>query len=117
MGKKRWLYIIWVIGGIYICLVLGQSLWQLVRAGDRVSEAKNELASLQQRGQKLSDRLSQVQSPDFVEKEARDELGMQKPGETVLIVPPVNLPSPKTTGGDSNKIEANWEKWLSLFRD
>lgn len=99
-----------------MCLVLGQSLLQLYKAGYRLDEAKKELGSLQKEGKKLNDQLVEVQSPDFVEKEARDILGMQKPGETVVIVPELRLPNLKPDTSKSDKQLPNWEKWWTLFK-
>lgn len=117
MGRKKLIQLLWLGGGLYVCLVLGKSLWELSRAGGRVVQSQQQLTTLQQEGRMLSDRLKEVQTPDFVEKEARDVLGMQKPGETVLIVPTVSLPPTNNEKQDSSRPLANWEKWISLFRN
>ncbi len=116
MGKKQWIKLAWLVGGLYLCLVLGRSLWELVRAEGRVDQARVELGKLQAEGQKLKLRLDEVQTPDFVEKEARDVLGLQKPNEKVIIVPELKLPK-TPLDLDSKKVgEAIWEKWVDLFR-
>lgn len=48
---------------------------------------ESEIAKLEQQRARVSDLLKQAETPDFLEREARLRLGLQKPGETVLIVP------------------------------
>ena len=48
---------------------------------------ESEIARLEQQRSRISDILKDAETPEFLEREARLRLGLQKPGETVLIVP------------------------------
>jgi cell division protein FtsB len=59
----------------------------------------------------LQERLKYVKTEQFVEEQAKEKLGLLKPGEFFVIAPtatPLDKSLPK-------KVEPNWKKWLELF--
>ena len=91
---------------------MGVNVWKLYRAGDKVEIARKTLAEVQAEQEKLKKQLEYVQSDEFVEREAREKLGLGKPGETVVIVPTPELPpSAKASEGR----QSNWRKWWGLY--
>ncbi|MDP3770795.1 MAG: septum formation initiator family protein [bacterium] len=48
---------------------------------------EDEIARIEQQRERLTDLVEHAASPEFLEREARLRLGLQRPGETVLIVP------------------------------
>jgi len=91
----------------------GQNVWRLYKAGDRVNEARRELAQAQTENGRLEARLKEVQSPEFVEREARERLGWGREGEVVLL-----LPEQKMDNGQlkiENESKPNWRKWWDLY--
>lgn len=73
---------------------------------------KEKLVSEQKKNQFLKEHLFYVKTNQFVEKEAREKLGMSRPGEFIVI-------APTSTPLNHEKIEIdnkpNWRKWLELF--
>ena len=73
---------------------------------------RKKLATEEKRNQFLNERLFYVQTEDFVEEEAREKLGMSRPGEYTVI-------APTSTPLGHEKIEIdnkpNWRRWLELF--
>ncbi len=66
--------------------------FQLINNMRKVNKMENELNKLQQQVQKEIDRneelkeeIERVKSHDYIEKVARDELGLVKPGEILFI--------------------------------
>lgn len=107
---RDWLII--GLGGV-MAVRMGLSVVRLVRAGDRVRQAERELEAEEALGKELSEQLKYVQSDEFVEKEAREKLGLGKSGEVVVVLPILEQKSPsfaKATEGD-----ANWVKWGRLY--
>ena len=100
---------------LYFCLVLGKSLVELRQARSRVSEARETLSQAQNENEELLRRLEEVNSDEFREKEVREKLNRQLPGETVVIVPDRDFGDGES-GVETTKEMANWEKWLALFR-
>ncbi|MCX6043885.1 MAG: septum formation initiator family protein [Chloroflexi bacterium] len=62
-----------------------------------------------------------VDSDAYVQKEARDELGMAKAGDSIVIVIPSTptplIPSPEPQTETTTKVagQANWQQWFELF--
>jgi len=102
-----------LLGGIYLIIVLSKSLYQLYGAKNRLTEAEMRLEEMQKKTEELTQTLDETQTADFIEKEARDKLNMQKLGEVVLIVPEVEI---ATTEAEKVVEERNnVGKWLKVF--
>lgn len=59
----------------------------------------------------LLQQLQYVKTSDFIEKEARNKLGMVKPGEYIVIAPPPQNPEVIQV----RESLQNWQKWAKLF--
>lgn len=80
-----------LIGG---CVALVFVVTAIVREAQRrnvgaseIRAMETEIARLEQQRARMTDLLKEAEMPEFLESEARLRLGLQKPGETVLIVP------------------------------
>jgi len=63
------------------------------------------------------EQLEYVKSAEFLEKEAREKLGLAREGEVVVILPEnvEELISANQPQISENQEEPNWKKWLKLF--
>lgn len=104
----------WVVIGLVLVVRTGQNVWRLFRAGDRVNEASRELAQVQAEHDRLEARLNEVRSPEFVEREAREKLGLGREGEVMLILPDQNAGASGQMAGVRGE-EPNWKKWWDLY--
>ena len=82
----------------------------------RIETEQAKLAALRHENEKLEQRLERLKNPDYLEKVARDELGMVAPGEVSYVVVPSGVaeeelppPPPKPW------YERAWNHVLSLF--
>ena len=91
---------------------LSRNVWKLWKAGERIKDAESGVRSQELENQELQKRLAEVQSPEFIEREAREKLGLGKEGETIIVLPPQNEKS-NTQYSISN--EPNWKKWWNLY--
>lgn len=115
--KVRLISAICLIFGLYLIVSFSRDLWNLVKKEGEIQEANLRLGKLKVKNEQLEKQLQLVESPGFVEKEAREKLGLTKEGETVLILPE-NIEekdgnSQSYTLGEQ-KIP-NWQKWRRLF--
>lgn len=99
-----------LIIGLFLIVNLTRSILELVRAADKIKEAEKQVAQLQFKNDELKKRLAEVQSPKYLEKIAREKLGLAKKGEVVVILPPYQ---PSAQVQEENL--PNWKKWLRLF--
>ena len=109
---KRWKEWVIVLGLSVMAVRTGQNVWRLWKAGDRVSEARSVLAEAEVENKKLKARLEEVQSPEFVEKEAREKLGYGREGEVILMLPKQNEES---SFAKATEDKPNWRKWWDLY--
>ena len=67
----------------------GQSLGRVWQMRHEVEGLEREIAGLRAETERLSAAVAQLRSdPDSIERVAREELGLVKPGERVLKLPP-----------------------------
>lgn len=97
--------------GIFM-MRLGGSVWRLWKAGERIKLAELEVRSQESENQKLKKRLAEVQSPEFIEKEAREKLGLGKEGETIVVLPSQESGARSQEPGASGP---NWRKWWKMY--
>lgn len=112
---KTTIYIIFSL----FCIYLMTNIAKILSANGKISKAEQNLKTLQKENHELSQELREVQKGQFLEKQARDKLGLAKEGEVVLVLPDREII--KSANRDYQKvIEAvevlpNWQKWLELF--
>jgi cell division protein FtsB len=105
--------------GLLLLWSLVKGFLELKRAYKRIDEAK-EVANIEQvRHEELEKKLEEVQKEEYIEKVIRDELNMQKEGETVVVLQDsfmVDSGTEQETKVPDEKKKQNWEKWLDLVR-
>lgn len=92
---------------LVIMIRLGGNVWRLWKAGERIHDAESVVRSQELENQELKKRLVQVQSPEFIEKEAREKLGLGEP------LPSPSNPKPQIP--NPNVDIPNWQKWWKLY--
>ena len=93
---------------------LSQNIINLINRGLVLEREKTDLEALRKEKQKLEAELNYMKTSGFLEREARDNLGLVKEGETVVI-----LPSEGGNGKDGiqqgdNQGISNWKQWWKL---
>lgn len=78
---------LWVIGCLALSFTLLRSMIQIHTNLGLLPQAKQRVQQQEQQGLQLVRQLQEADSPLSQEKIIRDELGLQKPGETVLQLP------------------------------
>jgi cell division protein FtsB len=108
--------IVIVIVAVGILTGLSKQIVNALNSSQRLDEETNKVTKLTQKNNQLKKELALSQSPDAIEKVARDELNLGKPGETVVVIPDELIS--KVIEESKPKIEPklpNWQGWLRLF--
>lgn len=97
---------------LLIILSLVRSVYDIRKRGDIVSERRKELNLLESENVRLKKSLEEAQSPEYIERLARNKLGMAKPGDTIIL-----FEKPDASGSARNQgdIRSNLQKWWGLF--
>ncbi len=80
-----------------------------------IETEKQKLAALTERNQTLQDRLDRSKDPAYMEKLAREQLGLVRPGETsYVVIPGPALPAPPKPPPTPESL---WKRVLNWFRE
>lgn len=105
-----------ILGVLLIAYNLLVQITNALRQGDRLSQAADAVYKLEIKNRELKKKLAQIQTPEFIEKEARDKLGLGKPNETTIIIPEDKLKT--VLGVSQSAVQArlpNWLGWWKVF--
>ncbi len=111
MGHRR-VRLLVIILGLFFIVATVQATIGLLGAGKKVTDAQAEVDKLAAENEKLKEEAAKVQTPQFIEEQARDKLNWVKEGEDIVIIPPELLAA--TPEAKPINIP-NWQKWLNLI--
>ena len=115
MIKKIVLGVILLIS-LVIAYNLIKQIIESTRSGDRLSQAADIVYKLEVKNKELKKKLTQIQSPEFIEQQARNKLGLSKKGETVVIIPDETLKLVLGTSSSAQEIRLpNYLGWFRVF--
>lgn len=105
----------WVL--LILVIMLGVSVVRsFIRISHRdeiVKSTYDKLQQVQDENESLKRKFAEVESSQYIEREARNKLNLGKEGEIALIIPSISPDiNPSPTLIDKSP---NWEKWLKLF--
>lgn len=115
--KQKIVIVLGVIVFIFIVYSFAVRIFTAFKAGDRLTEAANRLHKLEVQNKELKAQLEEVSSPDYIEKQARDKLGLAKEGEVVMVIPEEKIKQVLGAKKDVQEEERlpNWLGWVRLF--
>jgi cell division protein FtsB len=104
---------------LYLVLLTGQRALDAYRVNQEVEAVRREIDALRMRNAELLADLSSGRLDEEIERIARQELGMVRPGEQpVTLIWPEGSPRRQTeANAQPQVIEPNWRSWLRLFVD
>ncbi len=113
---RFWLKLVALGVGIYLTWVLGKGVFELRLAYKRIDEARQILSAEEAKSRELQKKWTEVQTSNYIEKVARNDLNMQKEGETVVILPTVKQKSEASQPQGEEKDILNYQKWWNLIK-
>lgn len=104
--------IILAVVSLGLSISAGRTILELWQRRDIVRVRERELSRLQQDNLQLEKKIGDMKSESYVERIARDQLGMIKEGETIVMLPE----NASFSGTQSTQnIMSNWRQWWGLF--
>jgi cell division protein FtsB len=111
--------IFFIIAGLALLGVstgIVKSVVRRVEVEREISALKNDIKSLEGKNEDLAKLINYFQTPEFKEREARLRLGLQKPGENVVVIPGLEENGSGATNTPTEPIFVpNWKKWVNYF--
>lgn len=100
-----------IVIGIFLFLNLIRSIVSISQKGHIIEDTQSRLLAEEERNSKLTRELAKVESPEYIEQQVRDKLNLGRPGEYMVILPPMT-PAPTP---EAEVKEPVWERWKELF--
>lgn len=104
--------IILAVVSLGLSISAGRTILELWQRRDIVQVRERELSRLQQDNIQLQQKIIDMKSESYVERIARDKLGMIKDGETIVMLPE----NASISGGQQAQNAVSlWRRWWGLF--
>lgn len=113
MSRKKLFRLVIIVFCLYLIVTTSKAIVDLWRAGDKLTGRAARLAALKAEQENLLREKATAENPNYWEKVARDQLGLSKPGEEVIIIPADLLVD--RTPVASPDATPNWQKWARLL--
>ena len=97
---------------IMAIISLSQKTADLVGRAKKWQEEKKNLAQIEKENEGLRAYLDYGESDSFLEKEARNSLGMSKEGEMMIVLPQEAEAKAETAFSPPSSV---WRQWWELF--
>ncbi len=117
MINKIGVWGIWLLI-LLLALNLAKDIGRDRRIESQIQAEKAKLTKIQAENERLERELARAQSPDFIEKEVRNKLGLGREGEATVVLPDAETLrklAPQIPVEIDSLPDPNWKKWLHLF--
>lgn len=111
---KKIVFLSSVIILFFVIVHLITSIYTLWHKQDLLTSAKEQLQQEKKQNIQLHRQLSNVQSPQFIDKQARDKLLLVKPGETDVLIDQ-SLLKASSSAQEKTSSKPYWQQWWELF--
>ena len=114
---KRIVFVSIIAASLFIIYNLAHSIYTLWHKQGLLAKAQKELEGQRQENQQLKQQLTDVQNPDFIEKEARNKLFLVKPGESSVVIDENLLKAALDKSKIKQKEQSKpyFQQWWELF--
>jgi cell division protein FtsB len=109
---------LFIVFFILLTLSLARNVVRILRAGQRVEEAEGRVEKLKKENEELKKRLEMVGSEGYIEEQLRDNLGLAKEQEIIIVLPDeetLRALAPRLEEEKETLPDPNWKKWMKLF--
>ena len=113
--------IIGVATWFFIAFLLVSTAKNLQKVGgirSAVQAEKAKVEKMKEDNAQLQAQIAQIQSPEFIEGQIRNKLGLVKPGEAIVVLPDADTLrklAPQIPVETDTLPDPNWKKWEKLF--
>ena len=112
--SSRILLLVLVLLIVFIGLTIIKERKSQKTVKENINSLESEIAALNSKSLELTRMIKYLRSDEYVEREAREKLGMQKQGEQLVIVPE-NMNNLSVAGDQDMNNKKNWQLWLEYF--
>lgn len=115
---KKYIKYLALIVTLFVIFSVVRTTVGLLGKGDTLEEARKEIAALEKEQAELLGLREKVESDEFVEKEARNRLGLAKSGEKIVVLPPKEVLIKFAPAPEKEEFVEEfpiWKRWVGMF--
>ena len=115
---SRYSNLLVILFALFLLLSLFRNVNRINKARARIGEKNVDVYELAEDNEELKRRIEEIESTEYIERQIRDNLGMVREGEVVIILPEDDVLrdlAPEVLVEKEDIPYANWEKWKNLF--
>lgn len=115
---RKYLGYILLAGALFVIFSIGRTTLGLLEKGKALDEAGVMVEELKREQEELLKTKEKIESDEFIEKEARERLGLAKEGETVVVLPEEEILkklAPKLEPDAFPEELPIWKRWVEIF--
>lgn len=112
IGIATWVLI------IILLISTAKNLQKVAGIRSAVQAEKAKVEKMKEENAALQAQITQIQSPEFIEGQIRNKLGLVKPGEAIVVLPDADILrklAPQMPVDVETLPDPNWKKWIHLF--
>lgn len=100
-----------------VILIFGQirTITSLSGKKSIVTNRQTELSKLKNEHETLRRKEEETKTKEYIEREARNKLGMGRVGETIILLPDEDSTNSGKTTPSAQDFRPIWQQWLELF--
>jgi len=103
---------------LYLVVVLGQTIHRNYELGHQIDSLHQQIGLLDDQKQELAYDIQYYKTDSYKDREARSQLGLQLPGENMVIIPsdsPAPQPSADVAPAQSTTPKSNFQQWVDFL--
>ena len=117
---------LFIYSAVILALLSITALWRevsgTIKTKKQIAQLQKEAADLETRNNQLKQLIDYLDSPEYKEKAAREQLNLQSPGEVAVALPDADtqvLAAQAQSGTDDNHEsqtdDSNFSRWWNYF--
>ncbi len=99
----------------YLSVIVFQTVKHNYDLNSQISSLQAQISQLTVQQDELKYQVEYYKTDSFKEKEARAKLGLQQPGESVIILPKTATPAQPTNQKTTTKHQSNPKQWWEFL--
>ncbi|MGE5297669.1 MAG: FtsB family cell division protein [Acidobacteriaceae bacterium] len=111
--KSRFTTVVLVGMLAMVMFVTAKLLVQKREVDTEIGQLKSESDRINRENQQLSELIKYLGTSEYAERQAREQLNMQKPGEQVVVLPKES--DQQNSASETAPVKSNPRKWLDYF--
>lgn len=115
---RKYLKYVLLAGALFVIFSMGRNVLNLLEKGKAIDEARVRVEELKGEEKALLETKERIGTDQFIEREAREKLGLAKPGETVVVLPDEEVLQKLAPRIEEETLPEElpiWRRWVELF--